>query len=86
MPLVLRSGERTRVLPDLELPVRVGDQVLFCATQAAYRGIGVTLGNEYTLRYIITGLDEPRGWIMKWLTAKLIAPGRPAPDPTGSPS
>ena len=86
MPLVLRSGERTRVLPDLELPVRVGDQVLFCATQAAYRAIGVTLGNEYTLRYIITGLDEPRGWIMKWLTAKLIAPGRPAPDPTGSPS
>ena len=72
--LVLRSGAQTRVLPELSCPVRPGDQILFCGSAQAHRLLDATMNNEYTLRYLMTGRDEPRGWVMQWLTRKSAPP------------
>ena len=78
VPLVLRSGSETRVLPDLSAPVRPGDEVLFCGTPYAARLVDAILNNEYLLGYLMTGIDEPRGYIMGWLTRRFPALKRAA--------
>ncbi len=77
-PLVLHSDGRTHVLPRLSTPLRRGDRVLFCGSSRARRLLDATINNEYTLRYLITGKDEPRGWIMAWLSRKRQPRSRPA--------
>ena len=81
LPLVMESGgepgQKPLVMPALTTPVRPGDQILFCGTAQAMRLLDATLNNEYTLRYLMTGRDEPRGYLMQWLTRKLA--GRHAP-------
>ena len=71
LPLVLRSGDETVVLPALNRPLQPGDQVLFCSTQKAYRALEVIINSDYTLTYVMTGQDEPRSWAIKWLLEKL---------------
>ena len=71
VPLVLKSNGSTKILPDSSTPVRQGDQILFCGSAHAHRLFDATINNEYTLRYLITGRDEPRGWVMKWLLRKV---------------
>ena len=73
VPLVLRSGSSTQVLPALSTPVRPGDQILFCGTPRAARHIDAALSNEYLLAYLTTGIDEPRGYLMNWLTRRFPA-------------
>lgn len=70
VPLVLQSKGSTTVLPGPSTPVRQGDQILFCGSAHAHRLLSATVNNEYTLRYLITGRDEPRGWVMTWLLRK----------------
>lgn len=71
VPLVLNSDGRMRVLPEPATPVRPGDQILFCGSPRAARLLDASMNNEYTLAYLMTGLDEPRGYAMKWLHRKL---------------
>ncbi len=42
-----------------------------CGTGRAQWMLDATLNNEYTLRYLITGIDEPRGTVMRWLSHRL---------------
>ena len=76
LPLVLQSGGAPRVLPDLATPVRPGDQILFCGDARAYTLLDATLNNLYTLQYLVTGHDAPRGWVMQWLEEKRAAPAQ----------
>ncbi len=78
LPLVMESGQEPVVMPALTTALRPGDRVLFCGTPHAVRLLEATLNNEYTLRYLITGVDEPRGYVMRWLTRKFAAQGTPA--------
>ncbi|MCG8357076.1 MAG: potassium channel family protein [Kiloniellales bacterium] len=73
VPLVLQSGEQTQVMPDLETPVRPGDQILFCGSPRAFHHLDATMNNEYTLSYLISGVEEPRGWLFKWLNGRRAA-------------
>lgn len=66
MALVLGSGDGLNVMPPPTTTLRPGDQVLFCGTPGALRLVDATLNNEYTLRYLISGTDEPRGYVMQW--------------------
>ena len=63
-----------RILPEPSTPVRPGDQILFCGSPRAARLLEANMNNEYTLGYLMTGVDEPRGYAMKWLHRKLGAP------------
>jgi len=73
VPLVLRSDSVTQVLPALSTPVRPGDEILFCGTPRAARLVDAALNNEYLLGYLMTGIDEPRGYVMNWLIRRFPA-------------
>jgi hypothetical protein len=77
VPLVLQAaGGPPQIMPALSTSVRAGDQILFCGSPRAHRLLEATLDNEYTLGYLMTGKDEPRGWVMQWLRRKLEASPR----------
>lgn len=71
VPLVLRSGEVLRFLPEDYLVLQANDQILFCGTESAHRLLEATLNNEYMLFYLVTGNEKPRGYFMRWLRRKL---------------
>lgn len=66
--LVVNSGDETIVLPDDNYLAREDDEVLLCGRSAAHRLLVASLNNPYVLHYLITGEDQPRGWVMKWLS------------------
>ncbi len=76
VPLVLRSGDAITVMPDLDHEVAVGDQILFCGRTRAKLMLQATLNNAYTLRYLVTGVDEPRSVALRILRGR-----RPPPVP-----
>ena len=78
VPLVMRSGQELNVMPALTAAVQPGDQILFCGTAGSLRLLDATLNNEYTLRYLISGIDEPRGYVMQWLARRQASRASPA--------
>ena len=78
VPLVIEDGGESSVLPDLETPIGAGSRILFCGSTRAYHLLEATLNNEYTLRYLMTGWDEPRGLIMKWFVERVLKQAPPA--------
>lgn len=68
--LAVRREGRSIMLPDEELPLEVGDELLFCGVQSAEPMLQATLHNPYTLGYVVTGVDEPRGYVFAWLAAR----------------
>jgi hypothetical protein len=73
--LVLQSAAGSEVMPPLSTPLRLGDRLLLCGTPPALRLVASTLNNSYTLRYLISGVDEPRSWLMR----RLLAPATQQP-------
>ncbi len=73
LPLVMRSGQEPKVMPALGTAVQPGDQILFCGTAGSLRLLDATLNNEYTLRYLISGIDQPRGYVMQWLKRRNLS-------------
>lgn len=71
VPLVLERADTQQVLPDLTTTIQPGDRLLLCGTERARRLIDATFNNEYTLFYLATGTEEPRGWLMHWLERRL---------------
>ncbi|MDX1527444.1 MAG: NAD(P)-binding protein, partial [Gammaproteobacteria bacterium] len=69
--LVIKSGEEIRVMPSLDDRLREGDQILLCGREEDLHMLDATLHNEYTLKYLITGADEPRGYVMQWASQRL---------------
>ena len=69
-PLVMRSGQEISVMPALTTAIKPGDEILLCGTAGSLRLLDASLNSEYTLRYLISGIDEPRGYIMQWLTRR----------------
>ncbi len=63
------AGEET-VMPGPDYRLRPGCRVLFVGTLAAQRLLDATLNNDYTLGYLLTGVDPPRGWVMQWLSRR----------------
>ncbi len=77
VPLVVERAGEESVLPELTTKLEPEDKVLFCGTRYAERQIRATLNNEYTLQYLSTGAQEPRGYIMQWFARRFL-PERPA--------
>ena len=77
-PLVIRARDGQSVMPSLNEAVGAGDQILFCGTAGALRLLDATLNNEYTLQYLISGDELPRGYVMQWLTRRLESRASPA--------
>ncbi len=77
VPLVLTRNGTNFVLPDPSQILRPGDAILFCGTRNSQRQLDAALNNVYTLQYLVTGVQEPRGYVMKWF-ARRLASGQPA--------
>ena len=70
VPLVIESAGEVNVLPDMSTTVKPGDQILFCGTQHVPHLLDATLCNEYTLRYLMSGVDETRSVALRWVLGK----------------
>ena len=67
VPLVIRSKEEVTVMPPADRVLREEDGILFCGTDRGRHLLDATLNNAYTLNYLMSGVDEPRGYVMQWL-------------------
>ena len=54
------------MLPGDDEPVLPGDEILFCGTEHSEVILSATMNNAYTLDYLISGRDKPRGYIFRW--------------------
>ncbi len=72
VPFALRSADDAIMfLPEDDVLLRPGDELLLCGTEPALQLLDATLNNDYLLFYVVTGRDLPRGWFMQWLYARL---------------
>ncbi len=67
---IARAGEQI-MLPADDQPVREGDEILFCGTEYGETMLAASMNNVYTLDYLVTGVDRPRGYVFRWLEARL---------------
>jgi len=72
VPLVVQSGDAVTAMPEMSRALKPGDRILFCGRNEAYHLLDATLNSEYTLRYLMTGADEPRGYVAQWMTRKFF--------------
>jgi Trk K+ transport system NAD-binding subunit len=65
--LVIRSGDDVKVMPGDGHRLAPGDELLMCGRIEAARLFDATLNNPYTLDFLLTGVEAPRGYVMRWL-------------------
>ena len=70
VPLVIESDGKVAVMPGMSTPVKPGDHVLFCGARRTPGLLDATLNNEYTLRYLISGVDETRSVVLRWVLGR----------------
>jgi len=68
VPLVMESGGEVTVMPVMSTQVKPCDQILFCGAHRVPRLLDAALNNEYTLRYLISGVDETRSVALRWVS------------------
>ncbi len=67
MALAIERDGRCIMLPEDDEQLCLRDEILFCGTAQSEVILAATLNNAYTLHYLVTGLDEPRGYIFRWI-------------------
>ena len=73
IPLAIERGDNRIMLPADNEPILECDELLLCGTENSETMLAATLNNVYTLDYLITGIDAPRGYLFRWLTRKSAA-------------
>ncbi len=73
IPLAIERGDKRIMLPADNEPILECDEILLCGTENSETMLAATLNNVYTLNYLITGIDAPRGYLFRWLTRKSAA-------------
>ncbi len=67
LPLcITRDDERIMLPTDSEL-LQPGDELLFCGTEKGETMLEASMNNAYTLDYLVSGEDKPRGYFFQWL-------------------
>ena len=67
MAFSIRRNGKLIMLPDANDKVYPGDKILLCGTQSSESLLAATMNNSYTLHYLITGIDAPRGTFFRWV-------------------
>ena len=65
--LSIERGEQRIMLPGANEPLELCDEILLCGTEHSEVILLATMNNAYTLNYLITGIDAPRGYLFRWL-------------------
>jgi len=67
IPLSIERGEGRIMLPGLDERLELCDEILLCGTEHSEVILDATLNNPYTLDFLVTGVDAPRGYVFQWL-------------------
>lgn len=67
--LLLRAGCET-LLPGEDLPLIVGDRLLFAGRAGSESRLDWTLGSVKTLEYLLDGVEHPDGYVWRWLARR----------------
>ena len=70
VPLAHKRGDVFSMLPPWSQVLEPGDELLICGTKRAEGLLEATLHITYTLHYILTGAEMPRGHVFRWLYRK----------------
>ncbi len=71
VPLMIQRDGQCIMLPDDSEQVLRGDEIVFCGTEQGERMLLANLNNPYTLYYLATGIDPPRGYFFSWLARRI---------------
>ena len=63
-----RANESTVLLPHAHTLIQPGDHLLLIGRDGARQDLELTLNNENTLDYVLSGREIPSGWVWGWLT------------------
>jgi len=61
LPLLLKHDDNLVLLPDIDTPLEIDDQILFCGQRVSLSLIEWTIRDHNALRYIRTGQEGPDG-------------------------
>lgn len=67
VPFVIKRDKELTMLPDSSMILKENDEILLCGTQHSKTLLSATINNPYTLNYLVTGEEEPHGYIFQWL-------------------
>ena len=67
VPLMIERKGECIMLPTNTERVQRADEIVFCGTERSENLLMATLNNPYTLHYLVTGSDMPRGYFFEWL-------------------
>lgn len=67
VPLMLVRGEQKMLLPELSVPLQVGDTILCCGLDQAKSIQRFVMHDIKTLHYLVTGTEMPETWVGRWL-------------------
>ena len=70
IPLMLARLGADELLPDSDLVLRVGDEILFCGAWDVPARMEWTRNNGNALAYVVTGEAIAAGRLWRWLTEK----------------
>ncbi len=73
MVLAIQRDSLRIMLPTDDETLQLGDEILFCGTEHSESMLLATMNNAYTLDYLISGIDPPRGYVFSWLRAYLVS-------------
>jgi len=69
VPIAHKRGKVIKIMPKDDLALVQGDEILFCMRKGVEILLESTMSNEYTLHYLMTGQDLPRGLFFCWLNS-----------------
>jgi Trk K+ transport system NAD-binding subunit len=72
VPLVHRRGKKINVLPDKDLVLLAGDEILFCMKASEKFIFEANLANLHTLGYLLTGKEPVRSSFFRWLQKQSV--------------
>lgn len=67
IPMAIERGDQRIMLPTDDELLYECDEILLCGTEHSETMLSASMNNAYTLHYLITGLDAPRGYLFRWL-------------------
>ncbi len=67
--LAIERGEERMMLPGDDEVLLSCDEILLCGTEHSETILSATLNNIYTLEYLVTGREPPRGYFFQWLAS-----------------
>lgn len=66
--LQLVRDDQSVLLPGLDTTLQAGDQLLLVGQRSSRSQLALTLGYQHTLQYVLTGRNQPGGWVWEKLT------------------